>query len=789
MNSPLSVWRAGDAATRTFVLLQLALAVISYVATTWGFIDLMKIDLLHEIQSGTLDGGDIVGTVIVIAIASAVVVTMLIGLSAMLDRDRGFIGRFVGGIVYAFFVFWSIAFGYGFFWKTLASEEFTRANFQRQAEQIESTIDGVMNSLTGVVKTTQDASNEAARLSLEESRQDGGGTCQNNPDSIGDPGPLTTARATFATDSKKVAQDISANWSGALMQRAGGLSWRIQALDPGSDLEFDPKDVRIGRPQNEGDARILEEMKRRVRSGAEGRRLAYDDVKLQANQFVKYANQLRREVGEPARKKLETLATDMRDQGDRKTTSFCLDIGLSEEMTKAAKSIAAIEDVAPIEFQSVEGAEATRFAAMNLGRHAIQFLSGLFRFGATQEVPAPETQAQPVGEETPNAVKQRAMAEEALTPLSEEDIVALYATSAIDFALLMVSILARPRAKRRRTVISRLRKGLLGEEPSPDELIEEGKASVEAAEALAGKNEGDLKLRQKRREIREQSISEARADLSIDEQTIELDRKKRSVVAQIEGGELLDNMTKVLSGDEALARALLYALGDNIEEHNGDYYVSLAESPDSAHNQYLKRVTSYFSLDSKLGIQRVLPSDPAFSVLSQRSARSGESRKLHGVFKIEPRFGRNLLMISSRIDTAPAATPSASEEGGGTSANAQEEGPEFGLLDRAIQNLGQFVPASRAAAERQLSGSEDPSQFGLGDDELVFTRNSDRDDPGSGGADIEDALAEGARSGKQRKRGKPRKQGGSKRGVLSRLFLGGGKQESKPEKKSRQRRS
>jgi hypothetical protein len=694
-------WAESDLTSRAFFVLKIGLAVVSYIATTWGFIDLMEIDLLREIQGGTLDGGDITGAVIVVSIATAVVVTMLIGLDAMLDRKRNPNGRLLGAVVYLFFVAWSIAFGYGFFWKSLASEEFTRNQFLTQTSMIQSNIKTIVDELEGATRAAKDASSKASSLSELESTPGGGGTCQNNPDSTGAPGPLTTARKQFADRAGAAAGAVETNWLNPVKQLASGVEWRIAALNPDYDYVFDDPSRH-----SQADQAELEKIKQNVRQGAEGRTQAYDIVKAKVDDFVRTTNSRRTSIGLPQADILYDLHREMTVQGDRPTSAFCSDPLLGPEVKGAADRIKGIQAVNNIAFTSLEGAAATRFAAINLFSHGIDGVGALF--GAARN---PK-----------------------LVALGENDIIALYATTAIDFALLMVSVLARPRRRKnprspkaRRSAASAERDEIV-ETMSPSELVRDGKRSAAAAEALQARSAGDIKLRKEQRLIREKGLEEDAADILLDEKEIEVRRRQRALDAQRTGGPLLDSMTKALNGNEILARAVIYALAENIERIDGDHYLPLVDSFLGPGESSARRVANFFTLHKELGVDLVDPTDELHRSFERRFLGHGGETAVRAVFRIDARLGRMMLSVirapELETQTAQPADPAAGEEGEG-----QAAGPAFGPLDENLIKLGRFGAQMSESRGAGPATSIDPMSFGGPDGAGGFTRNTPEIDP------------------------------------------------------------
>ncbi len=643
MNKISTSWSEADSFKRFMIVVQTLLASISFLATTWGFADLLKVDL-----SGTLNLGKILSAIFVIAIAAAVMLAMLTGLFTMLDRDRRFVGRFTGAIAYVFFVFWSIAFGYGFFWKTFSAEEYTRAQFSVQADQIERRIGDITSVLGGIRDAANAASRDAGTLALEESTK--GGSCKNNPRSTPDVcGPLCESRKSVSARASEQASRINDDWIARLGMEQAQIAWRLQALDPLANAALDAVDPpRPGRP-SKADAPELDELRKLVAEGPAGRKVAYQRVQKRANDFVRQANAIQFDMGAGIRDEFKSMAAEMTTQGPRRLEHFCRDDELAAKMILAAERIEGLPEAEPLNFEPVEGAAATRFATINLGKNAISAITGLFNV------------------KLPDAVGGQPR-----LPLSENDIIALYATAAIDFALLIVSILARPPAPGR-SVVQRLKKGLRrGKEnpfDPPDLDFVEG-ASERDLEVRDKAHKSRLDARQQRRRHRDDIVKEERADSLVAE---------RLHAEAVSGGQSLVERLTLVIGDQALAVEVIRQATQNMAHVEGRHFIVLSGQESPAMRVAAKGFANYLNIHRAIYGVRALESGRG----SDDRLREMIGRKLNlpanllaDVFEVDSNLG-SALLLAPKGETKPALRQSSRE----VDAMAEDDSPPIGRLD------------------------------------------------------------------------------------------------------------
>jgi hypothetical protein len=749
MKSPVETWREGGFTGRALLLLQTLLASISFVATTWGFADLMGANVLTARSTEQY-----IEVVLVVAIASAVMMSMLVGLFAFLDRDRSFLGRLIGGLVYLFFVFWSIAFGYGFFWKTFASEEFTRDNFKAQSALVDARVQKVTTVLGEVALIAKGVSETASEQSDKEATY--GRSCENNRDSPpnkpGSKSPLTDARRTTAEDAANAFQSIEFGWKQPVDVDASRLRWQLLALDPQSQIQPDKSGARLDRPSSESDIARFNEIRSLIgQETPEGRTAAYKLVQSDINAFVNRANDLQATIGEDAKATFERLDDFMRNDQGRPRQAFCQDIPLANQMKDAASSLAALKPIEAIRFESKEGAEATKFASLNLAKHAIFQLTNW----TGQPLGGPDN-------------------DEEWLPLTEDDIVALYATAAIDFALLVVSILARPPDPSGSPVSRFLRRSVLRRnEPAPSEIIEDSKRAELTGAALERKNKVDLDLRRKRRQHKSAIIDEERAEIEIDQEQLDIDTRRREIEtkqaeqssarsfnSQVSAASstLMADVVQLVGGNRVLASELLFRASEAIEQIDGQFYLAMVRTVDPEDARRMKRFENYLQLHDQYGIMRVDPVDSVFAEIQERlrleDEADGRHRELSGLFRIQRRFGQTLLAVpapsqveaevqSEEFQTRATPPPS-------------QDAPTFGDINPEDYTFGRAPGSKKDSSNGADDSWNDPSNFRKG--KSAFTRNDPSEDKGAE-SNRADRSANGTTAYADDHRAKPEKNG------------------------------
>ncbi len=316
-----------------------------------------------------------------------------------------FIVRLLACFFYLFFAFWSVGFGYGFFWKELAGEEFTRNQFSAAIENVSRSVDAANEALSTVETSVIGASTTARERADEEARQ--GGTCSNRPDSISGDGPLTRARFAFADRAQALRDDVSDNWIGRLTSDRAVLQKRITALSS----SITPTGV-----SDAEEAALLDKLATASRLSSKDRERVFTQVFDDARSFTAKANALRASNAELFANRLENLAANVGpdpanpnrpDPSRTDDVSYCWDTVLTEKLNASAQSLRAIGDMAAPEFEFTEGPKATRAAFFNLAKAP----ANLLKTDTSEKV-----------------------------PFGEKEFIALFASIAVDLGILFLTL-------------------------------------------------------------------------------------------------------------------------------------------------------------------------------------------------------------------------------------------------------------------------------------------------------------------------------------------------------------
>ncbi|MFC7292553.1 hypothetical protein [Hirschia litorea] len=274
--------------------------------------------------------------------------------------------RILACFFYLFFAFWSVGFGYGFFWKELAGEEFTRNQFSAAIEKVSTSVDAanealstVENSVIGAAMTARDRADIEASV---------GGTCSNRPNSKEGDGPLTRARFAFADRARALRDDVSDRWIGRLTDDRTILQHRITALATNNV----PSGVT-----NADEAALLQKLAIAPRLTSLERERVFTQVFDDARAFTAKANALRASNAPLFAERLETLAggvgpdpqnPNRADPSRADDPSYCWDTVLTEKLRASAQSLRSLDDMDAPEFEFTEGPKATRAAFFNLAK-------------------------------------------------------------------------------------------------------------------------------------------------------------------------------------------------------------------------------------------------------------------------------------------------------------------------------------------------------------------------------------------------------------------------------------
>lgn len=333
-------------------------SVLSAVATAMGFADLRAANT----GTGELGAADLAAA---FALAAFVVASMVVALHAMLDARRGLLVRLVSGLFYLFFAIWSVGFGYGFFWKELAGQEFTRQQFEQALVDASSSAARASETVASAVQETESVAALAASRAEIEARD--GGTCSNQPYSTTGDGPLTRSRFVFADGAKALADSVRVQWLTPVQTQRERLDRELSAIRTGS---VPPAD---GLPAAER-AR-LQRLAAANTLPAPERRVLFEETFASARSTIEASNALRARIAPPLSERLlfmarsvggDPAAPGQPDPARANDPAYCRDAVLEERLNAAARQIAALGDAPAPAFEFIEGPKATRAAFFGL---------------------------------------------------------------------------------------------------------------------------------------------------------------------------------------------------------------------------------------------------------------------------------------------------------------------------------------------------------------------------------------------------------------------------------------
>ena len=134
---------------------------LSVLATGLGFADLRA--------AGT-ETGDLSAPELAITIATTlfVVCAMVVALHNLLEPGRAWWVRIAAFVFYLLFAVWTVGFGYGFFWKELAGQEFTRKQFVAMTGDMAGAVERVAGAATAAETATREAADTASARAQQE---------------------------------------------------------------------------------------------------------------------------------------------------------------------------------------------------------------------------------------------------------------------------------------------------------------------------------------------------------------------------------------------------------------------------------------------------------------------------------------------------------------------------------------------------------------------------------------------------------------------------------------------
>jgi hypothetical protein len=341
---------------------------LSVLATGLGFADL---------RAANTDAGQL--SVAELAITGAttlfVVSAMVVALHHLVAGERtAWWVRGVSFVFYLLFAVWTVGFGYGFFWKELAGQEFT----ERQFEGVITNLSGSITRASAALETSERATAEAAQLATQRAETEAteGRTCANHPSSTPGEGPLMRSRFGFADRARNLGDEVRVNWIAPVAGQRERLQRQADALvkraPPAASAKLDTSERAM-----------LEKLAAASHLPSAERRTLFTGVHEEARVFASTANDLRALHAGAFAGRLTQLAAEVGpdparpgspDPARASDPGYCWDVVLNEKLLAAAAQLRAVESVAPPEFDFLEGPKATRAAFFGL----IEWLAELF---------------------------------------------------------------------------------------------------------------------------------------------------------------------------------------------------------------------------------------------------------------------------------------------------------------------------------------------------------------------------------------------------------------------------
>jgi hypothetical protein len=398
------------------------------IATGLGFADLRAANT----DAGTLSSLELVLTG---ATTLFVVSAMVVALHHVVAGESAWWLRGLAFVFYLLFAVWTVGFGYGFFWKELAGQEFT----ERQFERVITDLSGSIVRTSAALETSERATGEAAQLADDRARVEAaeGRTCANRPASVPGEGPLMRSRFAFADRARNLSEEVRASWIAPVAGQRARLERQVEALvkraPPAASVQLDPAErTRLGKLATASSLPSAE------------RRALFVGVHEDARTFAAAANDLRALHASAFADRLTALAADVGPDPQRPGSpdparandpGYCWDVVLNEKLVAASAQLRGVADVAVPEFDFLEGPKATRAAFFGL----IGWLAG--------------------------AVGIDVKGDEGFE-FEEKAFLALFASLAVDLGIVFLTVVRAAPARRRRPIRAAAGQG----QPTPPKL-------------------------------------------------------------------------------------------------------------------------------------------------------------------------------------------------------------------------------------------------------------------------------------------------------------------------------
>jgi hypothetical protein len=386
---------------------------LSIAATGLGFADLRAANT----DAGRLSPAELALTT---ATTLFVVSAMVVALHNVVSDANQWWVRLVSFVFYLFFATWTVGFGYGFFWKELAGQEFTERQFAHAIADISGSISRTSAALATAEQATTDAAKLAAMRAETEARE--GRTCANHPASTPGEGPLMRSRFSFADRARNLGQEVEADWIAPIAGQRARLQLRVDAL---VKRQLPPPSVAIAPDERA----TLEKLARAARLAPAERRALFVGIHEDARAFADAANTLRALHASAYADRLMQLAAEVGADPSRPGSAdparaadpgYCWDVVLNERLIAAARQLRGIGDVATPDFDFLEGPKATRAAFFGLVGWIARSLG--LDVGREQGI-----------------------------PFGEKEFLALFASIAVDLGIVFLTIVRDAPKRRRRS--------------------------------------------------------------------------------------------------------------------------------------------------------------------------------------------------------------------------------------------------------------------------------------------------------------------------------------------------
>lgn len=202
---------------KTLMALGVVVTAISFYATYTG---------LSEFLAGSSStSASTSHSALSVALVGVLTLLMALCLGTALSHERGMFLRVVSSLSYVLLTLWSVGFGYGYWWSTIAGSEKTETSFAAMAESSHRIIAKYKVRMS-LLKVNADALSELSSAQLDRETRVGG-TCgtQSPPGK----GPLYSARLAVDNSAQSIVSAIRLQWVTALRSEIELLSSTLEA--------------------------------------------------------------------------------------------------------------------------------------------------------------------------------------------------------------------------------------------------------------------------------------------------------------------------------------------------------------------------------------------------------------------------------------------------------------------------------------------------------------------------------------------------------------------------------